>query len=88
MPLRASVAMTASLLLASTLAHGEVEPDDGFLEFLGMLVQENDEYLDPLDMEGVQLPDADTSTDGGDTEEHNSEENDAEENDAEENSDE
>ena len=79
MPLRASVAMTASLLLASALAHGEAQPDDGFLEFLGMLVHENDEYLDPLDMEGLQLPDADASTDVGNTAEHNAEENDAEE---------
>lgn len=73
MLLRASVAVTASLLLAAGLALGEEPPDDGFLEFLGMLVQENDDYLDPLDMVGVELPEADASTDVGPAEENSDE---------------
>ena len=79
MPLRVSVAVTAGLLLTAALARGEAPPDDGFLEFLGMLVEENDGYLDPLDMEGIELPDAETSTDVGSTEENNAGENNAEE---------
>lgn len=80
MPLRVSVAMTASLLLASALAHGEAQPDDGFLEFLGMLVEENDGYLDPLDMEGIELPDADSSPGEDHTEVEDTEVEDTEEN--------
>ena len=73
MPLRASAAMAVSLLFTAGLALGEEPPDDGFLEFLGMLVQENDDYLDPLDMAGVELPDAESSSDDDPAEENGDE---------------
>ena len=80
MPLRVSVAVTAGLLLTAALARGEAPPDDGFLEFLSILIQENDGYLDPLDMTGLELPDADSSPGEDHTEVDDTEVEDTEEN--------
>jgi len=45
-------AMLAGLLLGIAAHATEASPEAGFLEFLGMLVEDQGEYLDPLDMAG------------------------------------
>lgn len=44
-------AMLAGVLFGFA-AHGAEVPETGFLEFLGMLVEDDGVYLDPLDMAG------------------------------------
>lgn len=63
MPGRAELAAGTllGLLLAGPAAAVEPAPDAGFLEFLGLLVEDDGEYLDPLDMASVRLPEDDGS---------------------------
>lgn len=59
----------AGLLLAAPAGAAESVPDAGFLEFLGMLVEDEGEYLDPLDMADVDWPvDRQAQTAGGSVE--------------------
>jgi len=44
--------LLAGALLAVAAHAAEAPPEAGFLEFLGMLVEDEGEYLDPLDMAG------------------------------------
>jgi len=52
------------LVLAGPALAAEAMPDGGFLEFLGLLVEDGGEYVDPLDMADISLPEADGQ--GGD----------------------
>jgi len=47
------------LVLAGPALAAEAAPDGGFLEFLGLLVEDGGEYVDPLDMANISLPEAD-----------------------------
>ena len=59
----AGVELAAGTLLALVLAGAalasEPLPEGDFLEFLGLLVEDGGEYVDPLDMAEVSLPEAD-----------------------------
>jgi hypothetical protein len=44
--------LLAGALLAVAAHAAEAPPEAGFLEFLGMLVEDEGEFLDPLDMAG------------------------------------
>ncbi len=61
MPGRAELAAGTllGLVLAAPALPAEPAPDGGFLEFLGLLVEDDGEYLDPLDMANISLPEAD-----------------------------
>ena len=61
MPGRADLAAGTllGLVLASPALAAEPLPDADFLEFLGLLVEDDGEYVDPLDMAGLSFPDAD-----------------------------
>lgn len=65
MPGRIELAAGAlsGLLLAGVVVPAEPPPDAGFLEFLGMLVEDDGLYLDPLDMAAVDWPDRETDGD-------------------------
>ena len=47
----------AALLLGCPALAGEAVPDGAFLEFLGWMVEQDGEYLDPLDLAEVALAD-------------------------------
>lgn len=52
--------LLAGALLAVAAHAAETPPEAGFLEFLGMLVEDEGEYLDPLDMAGAAWDDGGT----------------------------
>lgn len=45
-----AAALLATAAGADESPSDEPKPDPGFLEFLGLLVDDGDDYLDPLDM--------------------------------------
>lgn len=52
-----AVLLAASAMPAAPAAAAEPAPDADLLEFLGLLVEDDGEYLDPLDLMDVALPD-------------------------------
>lgn len=58
MPIRADLgaAALAVVLLGAPARAADVPPEPGFIEYLGLLVEEDGEYLDPLDLENTDLP--------------------------------
>ncbi|MEQ8857986.1 MAG: hypothetical protein RIC56_05015 [Pseudomonadales bacterium] len=65
MPGRAEVAAGTllGLVLAGPALAAEPPPDADFLEFLGLLVEDGGEYVDPLDMADLSFPDAEPEVD-------------------------
>lgn len=58
MPARAEL-LLCLLLVGTGLAHArdpQALPDGGFLEFLGMMLEEDGGYLDPLDLADTAPP--------------------------------
>lgn len=61
MPGRVELAASTllGLVLAGPALAAEAVPNGGFLEFLGLLVEDGGEYVDPLDMANISLPEPD-----------------------------
>lgn len=57
MPIRADLgaAALAVALLGAPVRAADAPPEPGFIEYLGLLVEEDGEYLDPLDLENTDL---------------------------------
>jgi hypothetical protein len=56
---RAAGLLAVALTVAAAAA--EPPPDQGFLEFLGMLVESDDGFVDPLDLTEVELLEGDVT---------------------------